>query len=190
MREDNIKYFGLNNISIEHDLLRVAREKGLQLRPQKDKVKQDDYYPQVPEKIRKDAEIMAKHYEVFYCLEISIRDLIRARLEEDAGENWWDTRVPQNVRENAEKNNKREIQSGVTPRSADPLSYTNFGELAEIIKFNWVLFRDTFTDIRAVEGTLARLNTLRAPIAHCSMLAEDEVLRLRLSLRDWFRLME
>jgi hypothetical protein len=190
VRKDNIKYFGLNNISIEHDLLRVARERGLQLHPQKDKIKQDDYYPQVPEKIRRDATIMAKHYEVFYCLEISIRDLIRARLEEEAGENWWNTRVPQNVRENAEKNNKREIQSGVTPRSADPLSYTNFGELAEIIKFNWVLFRDTFTDIRAVESTLARLNTLRAPIAHCSMLAEDEVLRLRLSLRDWFRLME
>jgi hypothetical protein len=33
---------------------------------------------------------------------------------------------------------------------------------------------DTFTDIKAVETTLARLNTLRAPIAHCSMLVEDE----------------
>jgi hypothetical protein len=48
----------------------------------------------------------------------------------------------------------------------------------------------TFPDIKAVEVTLARLNTLRAPIAHCSMLAEDEVMRLHLSLRDWFRLME
>jgi hypothetical protein len=47
-----------------------------------------------------------------------------------------------------------------------------------------------FTDQKAVQNTIARLNTLRGPIAHCSMLAEDEVLRLRLSLRDWFRLME
>jgi hypothetical protein len=54
----------------------------------------------------------------------------------------------------------------------------------------WGLFSDTFSDIKAVESVLARLNTLRAPIAHCSMLGEDEVLRLRLSLRDWFRLME
>jgi len=36
----------------------------------------------------------------------------------------------------------------------------------------------------------ARLNTLGGPIAHCSFLGEDEVLRLKLSLRDWFRLME
>lgn len=28
------------------------------------------------------------------------------------------------------------------------------------------------------------------PIAHCTALAEDEVLRLQLGLRDWFRLME
>ena len=98
--------------------------------------------------------------------------------------------MPQAVRDNATKNRAKEIQSGVTPRSAELLDYTNFGELGEIIKANWTLFSDTFADIEAVENTLARLNTLRAPIAHCSMLAEDEVMRLRLSLRDWFRLME
>ena len=37
---------------------------------------------------------------------------------------------------------------------------------------------------------MANLNTLRGPIAHCSMLAEDEIVRLRLSVRDWYRLME
>ena len=67
----------------------------------------------------------------------------------------------------------------MTPRSADLLDYTNFGELGEIIKVNWSLFSNTLSGIKAVEVTLARLNTLRAPIAHCSMLAEDEVMRLR-----------
>lgn len=184
-----IKYFGLNNIALEHDLRRIAQNKKVQLRPSRAKSPRDAYYPQITEQIRHDAAIMAQHYELFYCLEISIRDLIRTRLE-DEGADWWDKLVPQNVRENAAKNKARETQSGVTPRSSDPLSYTNFGELGEIIKTNWGLFRDTFSDPRAVETTLGRLNTLRAPIAHCSMLAEDEVLRLRLSLRDWFRLME
>jgi hypothetical protein len=32
------------------------------------------------------------------------------------------------------------------------------------------------------------LNYLRNPIAHFTSLAEDEVVRLDLSLRDWFRL--
>ena len=132
----------------------------------------------------------AGHYELLYGLENSIRDLIRARLEEVGGAEWWDTLVPQSIRENAAKNKDRETQSGVTPRSTDPLSYTNFGELGEIIKANWKVFSDTFTDLKALEAVMSRLNTLRAPIAHCSLLAEDEVVRLELSLRDWFRLME
>jgi hypothetical protein len=33
------------------------------------------------------------------------------------------------------------------------------------------------------------LNTLRGPRAHCSPLAEDEVVRLLLEVREWFRLM-
>jgi len=37
---------------------------------------------------------------------------------------------------------------------------------------------------------MANLNTLRGPIAHCSPLAPDEVLRLQLTVRDWFRLQE
>jgi hypothetical protein len=184
-----IKYFGLNNIALEHDLRKVARDKKLQIRPSKTKSNLDAYYPQITERIRHDAAAMAEHYELFYCLEISIRDLIRSTLEEKESD-WWDKLVPQCVRDNANKSKSRESQAGVTPRSTDPLSYTNFGELGEIIKANWKLFSDTFTELQAVQNTLARLNTVRAPIAHCSKLAEDEILRLRLSLRDWFRLME
>jgi hypothetical protein len=69
------------------------------------------------------------------------------------------------------------------------IDYTNFGELGEIIKFNWSIFNDTFKSIAAVEAILARLNTLRASIAHCSFLEEDEVARLDLSVKDWFRQM-
>jgi hypothetical protein len=133
---------------------------------------------------------MAQHYELFYSLEVFIRDVIRARLEEKDKDDWWNKYVPQAIRDNARLNKKRETQAGVTPRSDDWLSYTNFGELGQIIISNWTIFSDMFTDQKAVQDTVARLNTLRAPIAHCSMLAEDEVLRLRLSLRDWFRLME
>jgi hypothetical protein len=164
--EHSIKYFGLNNIALENDLRRVSRDKKIQLRPSRTKSTRDAYYSQISERIRHDAAVMAQHYELFYSLEVSIRDVIRARLEE------------------------KDKEAGVTPRSDDWLSYTNFGELGQIITANWAIFSDMFTDQKAVQATIARLNTLRGPIAHCSMLAEDEVVRLRLSLRDWFRLME
>lgn len=133
---------------------------------------------------------MAAHYAIFYCLENSIRELIVLRLEEVHGADWWNVGVPEPVRRNAEQNRKKEISTGFTPRSPELIDYSNFGELGEIIKNNWGIFGDMFQDIRAAERVLGNLNTLRAPIARCKALAEDEVLRLHLSLRDWFRQME
>jgi hypothetical protein len=133
---------------------------------------------------------MAAHYAIFYCLENSIRELIVQRLEEVHGTEWWDVAVPEAVRKNADTNRKKETATGITSRSSELIDYSNFGELGEIIKSNWQIFGDMFQDVRAVERVLSNLNTLRAPIAHCKALAEDEVLRLHLSLRDWFRQME
>jgi hypothetical protein len=84
----------------------------------------------------------------------------------------------------------REVDSAVTPRSAEPIDFTTFGQLGEIIKSNWDMVGAIFTSKKAAERVMANLNTLRGQIAHCSPLAEDEIVRLRLSVRDWFRLME
>ena len=134
---------------------------------------------------------MAPHYEVFYSLERAIRRLVADSLEAEEGEDWWNSaRVPEQMKKDAERAKKREIESGVTPRSDDLLDYTNFGDLSEMIKQNFDVFGATFSSVKAVERVMANLNTLRAPIAHCSPLAEDEVVRLRLTVTDWFRLME
>jgi len=47
-------------------------------------------------------------------------------------------------------------------------------------------------DSRTVErivSTFFNANLLRGPIAHCCPLAEDEKVRLDLTVKDWFRLM-
>jgi hypothetical protein len=72
----------------------------------------------------------------------------------------------------------------------EELDYSTFGELSVIIASNWDVFGGLFTSKKAVEKVMASLNSLRGPIAHCSALAEDEVVRLQLAVRDWFRLME
>ena len=135
---------------------------------------------------------MAKHYEVFYCLEKSIRALVSNTLETaEKAEHWWVlSRVPANVKTEVESRIQREVDTGMTRRSSDELDYTTFGELGVIITSNWDVFGGLFSSKKAVEKVMASLNSLRGPIAHCSPLAEDEVLRLQLTLRDWFRLME
>ena len=189
---DAIRLFGLTNLSIEAEIQRVEREGTYDFGHKKPTLPETEsiYYPQFTERLRSEATEMAAHYAIFYCLENSIRELIIQRLEEVHGENWWDIGVPENVRRNADSNRRKETSTGITPRSSELIDYSNFGELGEIIKTNWSVFGDMFQDIRAVERVLSNLNTLRAPIAHCKALAEDEVLRLHLSLRDWFRQME
>lgn len=151
----------------------------------------ESYYPQIESEIRAEAASMAPQYEVFYSLETTIRTLISDSLEATEGDQWWSSaRTPAQIKRDAESRRQREIDTGMTPRSQEPLDFTTFGELSEIIKTNWDVFGAIFSSVKAVERVMASLNTLRGPIAHCSPLAEDEVVRLRLSVRDWFRLME
>jgi molybdopterin-guanine dinucleotide biosynthesis protein A len=88
------------------------------------------------------------------------------------------------------ENMQREIDSGITLRSQEEIDYTTFGELGEIVKSNWTSFGSMFSSQKAFTKIMTSLNTLRGPIAHCCPLAEDEVVRLQLTVRDWFRLME
>lgn len=190
-REEAFRLFGLNNLLIESEIQRIEIDHSVDLghKSRTHSEAEEVFYPQFSEKLRAEAAAMATHYATFYCLENSIRDLIRARLEETFGPDWWDKAVPQIVRDNVAKNYKKEVSAGVTLRSDQMIDYSNFGELGEIIKANWETFGDMLRDLSAVQRILSSLNMLRGPIAHCKALAEDEVLRLRLTLADWFRQM-
>ncbi len=188
--ENVIKLFGITNQFLELDLDRIEKIHQVDLGRKKIKGDTDNiYYPQFETEIRQEAKLMARHYEIFYCLEKSIRDLISTTLETPEG-TWWDTKVPQKVKDDVKGRIQREIDSGVSPRSKEPIDFTTFGELSDIIKSNWDIFGRIFNSPKAVERVMGNLNTLRAPIAHCTKLAEDEELRLQISVRDWFRLMQ
>lgn len=194
--EDKVKAFGMTNMLLETDLDGIENKFEIELREKSDiseQVKDIEriYVPQFEDNLRKEAQYMARNYELFYCLEKTIRLQISELLEANEGSDWWnDTNVPQHIVGEVKKRIQREREAGITPRSFDPLDYTNFGELGEIIKKNWSIFASIFNNVKAVEKVMFNLNTLRNPIAHCSLLAEDEKLRLELSLRDWFRLTE
>jgi hypothetical protein len=133
---------------------------------------------------------MGEHYELFYCLERSIRSLVGETLKGQHGDSWWATCVPEKIKNTVADNMQREIDSGFTLRSEAEIDFTTFGELGEIVRSNWVSFDAVFSSEKAFTKIMTSLNALRAPIAHCCPLSEDEVVRLKLTVRDWFRLME
>lgn len=139
---------------------------------------------------RRNASSMAKWYQIFYMLENDIRRLVAETLENAHGSAWWISQVPQTVKDEAERNRHRETQAAHSTRSDEEIDYITFGQLQEIIKENWEDFAGMLSNLSAVARVLSGLNMLRGTIAHCGVLADDEVDRLKLAIRDWFRVLE
>lgn len=180
---------------VAEDLAHIGRQFGVEFGHLPDVMPptvEDVYYPQFDSAIRSEAAEMAKHYEVFYCLEKSIRELVSKTIEEaDKDEDWWKgDRVSQHIKGEVTSRIQKELDAGISRRSLDELDYTTFGELSDIIQANGDVFGGLFNSRKGMQKVMANLNALRNSIAHCSPLAEDEQLRLQLAVRDWFRLME
>lgn len=188
--------FTLKSAAISADLARVSKEHEI-LNSISELEKATDalvapHIDQVDFKIRTAAERMAEFYRIFYILENDIRSFVAGVLYDAFGNGWWDSQVPPEVQKYAENNKSKESKEGLPPRSKDPIDYVTFGHLSEIIKANWTVFGGLFPgcEIERLEKVFSRLNLARGPIAHCGYLPEDEVVRLKLAIRDWYALSE
>ena len=189
--DDLVRSFGMSGLLLTDDLKGVEQQFGVELGhvSRAAAAPEEDYYAQFELAVRNEAAEMSAHYRVFYCLETSIRKLITETLFEAQGAGWWDSGcIPENIALDVKNRIKTEIESGVTQRSDAHIDDTTFGELSNIIAKNWDLFTTIFKNRQAVDRIMKNLNILRGPIAHCCPLADDEIVRLRLSIRDWFRM--
>ena len=188
--DDYLRSFGMSGLIVTEEIKGVEQRFDIELGhlPRELQQSTTEYYPQFEKEVRQEAAQMARHYELFYCLEQAIRKLILEAMEEAAGPGWWEEKIPQQIRDEVKKLTKNEIDSGVTRRSDRPIDYTTFGQLSIIISSNWILFETIFKSPRAVEKVMSSLNLLRGPIAHCCPLSEDEIDRLHLTVKDWFRM--
>lgn len=188
-----IRAFGMTGLQIVSDLQQVEDENGIDLGmlPKSVKSKKVSEYEQFEADLREDAARMSEFYEVFYCLENSIRKLVKGIMIEAEGADWWNSeRVDANkIRSPAKGRHKKEVDSGITPRSEELIDYTTFGELSQLITDNWDIFDPVFSSKTAVSNIANQLNLLRGPIAHCNPTDELEQERLNLAVRSWFKLM-
>lgn len=188
-----IRAFGMTGLQIATSMSRIERKFGIDLgwSPNTPRGRKAAEYEQFEASTRADAARMSEFYEIFYCLENSIRNLVSDMLSESEGGDWWNSnRVDEKrIREPTISRRRKEIDSGVTARSDRLIDYTTFGELSQLITDNWDLFDPIFSSKTAVSNVSNQLNVLRGPIAHCTSTDELEQDRLNLAVRSWFRLM-
>ncbi|MBA6151504.1 Swt1 family HEPN domain-containing protein [Gelidibacter maritimus] len=140
--------------------------------------------------LKEEAHDMRHCYELFYCLERSIRDLVKSVMSDAHGQNWW-KKVEYRVRENVKNHLDYELDTTHTKRSDNEIDYTTFGDLRKIINSNWTIFESKFQrNLNSVNEVMIDLNRIRVSIAHCTPLAQKEVNRLEIRIDDWFGLLK
>ena len=96
--------------------------------------------------------------------------------------------MPPGVQKTVEEKQKEERDTTMSIRSDDPLDYTNFGELIDIFNANWADFAATLRSPKAMQTILSQFNKIRNVVAHSCALNEDEIMRFKLLVKDWFRI--
>jgi Swt1-like HEPN len=185
---NQVRNFGMRNLMLEADLEKLEKsgiDIGHASTIKRDSIVDTELFEA---SILADARRMADFYVLYFSLENTIRKLIDGRLSEKHGLDWWNTKVPSGVRNAVQEKQKKEKETPMSIRSEDPLSYTNFGELIDIINANWEDFSDTVRSPKAMQTTLSQFNLIRNIIAHSAILHDDEIARFKLLIKDWFRI--
>jgi len=166
---------------------------GDQVRAEREKARSADplsEFAEFSQSLKLQAALNAPFYQMVYCLERMIRDRVTGVMEQAEGEGWWDSnRIDPEVRRKARDLNERERDKAFNQR-ARMIDYTTLGQLGEIITKNWDLFEPHYQSAKAVNNAVAELNLVRGPIAHCCPLEEEEIVRLKLYVHNWFKLVE
>lgn len=188
-----VRSFGMTGLQISSQLERIEESFSIELGHSKKprKTKKADEYEQFAATLRAEASRMSEFYEVFYCLENSIRTLVDDVLTEEEGADWWNCeRVDENkIRKEADRIKQKELDSGLPVRSDRMIDYTTFGQLSQLITDNWELFDPIFSSKSAVSRITNQLNVLRGAIAHCCPTDELAQDNLNLAVKSWFKLM-
>lgn len=140
-----------------------------------------------------EAQVKAKRmgavYELLYCLENSMRELVESTLKETLGpDKWWDEGVPEAIRKSAESrasDDERAPWHG--PRGESLLNYIDFPQLADIITGRWSDFRDLLGDRVWVENYFRELNRSRRALAHTGDLTQQDVDWMEFRVKQWLQ---
>jgi hypothetical protein len=135
------------------------------------------------------AQRMGEVYQLLYCLENSVRELIESTLREALGpDDWWIGGVNEGIRRKSEKRKADDLRARWhSSRGESLVNYVDFPEYGDIITEQWELFEDLLGDAEWVVAYFSEMNRTRRALAHTGDLTQADVDRMELRVRDWLR---
>ncbi|WP_156390438.1 hypothetical protein [Rhizobium sp. Root1203] len=121
-------------------------------------------------------------YELFFEIEVVLRELITRNLEQQFGKKWLKQALPPDIRKRISDGLEYERSipwAKLVPHS--PLYYSDFPHLRILIEMggNWTLFAETFRNKDGVRVHLGELEAIRNKIAHLRYLTDRDLAYLR-----------
>ena len=145
-----------------------------------------DLAPLLPDKVKR-ATSAAEAYRLFFVFENFLREFVVEVLSKEPTQQWWD-KVPKDVQDEVVKlEETEEVKSWMALGSRDKSALLTFPHLLRVIDHAW---KGHFDDIVRDKGLLheARLiGHLRNTICHMTEIPDEEIDRVRQTMRDWFR---
>jgi hypothetical protein len=143
---------------------------------------------QLDDEIVSKARRMATVYLAIAAFENTVRELLLTRLLEETGEDWWDSCVPQGIRDRAKRRFDDETKTRWhTPRGTSLIYYTELGDLASIIQNNWQHFEAHLPTIEWAKEMIKIVERSRNVIMHSGDLGGDDIVRVGMVIRDWIK---
>jgi hypothetical protein len=141
------------------------------------------------DKIVESARKMSAVYIAIASYENSVRSLISDRMLEQKGEKWWESEfVSNDIRKRALQKIADEKQNRWHgPRGLSPIYFTELKDLVTIISSNWDIFEDLLGDNDWVRHSIKSLERSRNVIMHSGELSLEDIQRIGIIIRDWFR---
>ena len=130
----------------------------------------------------------AEAYRLFFVFEAYLRELIVEVLSNDPAVPWWD-KIPADVRKAiGDLEETEETKSWRALGTRDKSSLMTYPQLIRVIDECW---KDGFVDLlrdKTLVQEARALSHLRNTVAHMTPISDEEIERVRLTMRDWFRM--
>ena len=127
-------------------------------------------------------------YTAIAAFENSVRALVVKTLIDKFQADWWDKGASNNIRERAQKRMEEEQNAKWhAQRGQDPINYTTFGDLKNIMQNNWDAFEDLIGSLPWASGIFDVIERSRNVIMHSGMLGREDIERLGVNIRDWVK---
>jgi hypothetical protein len=133
------------------------------------------------------AKRMSYVYAAIHAFENMVRSLVTKAMIEAFPNDWW-SKVPERIQKMA--NSRMEEDAKFRwhgARGTEPINYCDFGDLSSIIVTNWPVFEDVVGNMEWAKGVLNTLEKSRNIIMHSGTLANEDIERIGMNIRDWIR---